>query len=98
MYTNNQQGKTHDRHILLFAFIHELSHVGCQQVGHTDQFWAYFRSLLFILCNYTYPGQRGKPAIKYCQIDLREQPYHNYCNSMKVYYNPLFDPDAFMQY
>lgn len=98
MCLRNSNGENHDHHILLFAFIHELAHVGCEDVGHTDEFWAHFRSLLYILCNYTYPGQRHKPPIKYCELDLKKVPYHNYCNSMRVFYNPLFDKDAFMTY
>ncbi len=57
MCLRNSEGRVHDHHILLFAFIHELAHVGCEDVGHTDEFWAYFRALLYILCDYRYPGQ-----------------------------------------
>jgi len=31
---------------LMFVVLHELAHVGCHTVGHTDEFWDGFASLL----------------------------------------------------
>ena len=98
MCLRNEEQRNHSNDILLFAFIHELAHVSCSDTGHTETFWAYFRALLYILCKYTYEGQKGKPSIKYCEIDLAQQPYYNFCNNMKVFYNPLFDREAFVSY
>jgi hypothetical protein len=52
MCLRNSNNANHSDDILLFAFIHELAHVGCNEQGHTDAFWAYFRLLLYILCTY----------------------------------------------
>ncbi len=46
MCLKNKEGKVHSKDILLFAFVHELAHAGCDEHGHTDMFWCYFRLLL----------------------------------------------------
>jgi hypothetical protein len=50
MCLRNSEGRVHADDILLFAFVHELAHAGCDEEGHTDMFWCYFRLLLQILC------------------------------------------------
>lgn len=42
----DQHGKYYDRDILVYVLIHELAHVLCSDVGHTDQFKAINTSLL----------------------------------------------------
>ena len=46
MCLRNREQKNHSDDILIFAFVHELAHVGCDEQGHTDAFWAYFRLLI----------------------------------------------------
>ena len=46
MCVRNKKDQVHSDDIVLFAFIHELSHVGCVSTGHDDEFWVYFRLLL----------------------------------------------------
>jgi hypothetical protein len=96
MCLRNRAGKNHSDDILIFAFIHELAHVGCDEQGHTDAFWTYFRLLIQILCRYEAEGV-SRVDIKYCYRDLRVDPYHGYCqNNFHVRYNPLFDREAFL--
>jgi hypothetical protein len=94
MCLRNTEGRVHSRDILLFAFVHELAHAGCNENGHTDMFWCYFRILLQILCIHQVPGI-PKWQIRYCDEDLRNKPYANYCNTFTVRYNPIFDNDAY---
>ena len=96
MCLRNRKGQNHSDDIIMFAFIHELSHVGCDEQGHTDAFWVYFRLLLAILCQHEAPGI-SRVGIKYCNTDLRTDPYFGYCqNNFNVYYNPLYDEKAYM--
>ncbi len=95
MCLRNVEGRVHSDDILLFAFVHELAHAGCDEQGHSDMFWCYFRLLLKILCQYEAPGIPPW-NIKYCDHDLRNNPYTNYCNTFTVTYNPLFDDTAYM--
>jgi len=34
--------------------------------------------------------------MKYCSIDLYKEPFKNYCGTMDVVYNPLFDKNAYI--
>ena len=63
-----QTGKNYDKNTLMFVVLHELTHVLCEDVGHTEKFFAINDALL----NYT--TQKGlydpsKPFVKnYCKI------------------------------
>jgi len=43
---NDENGKYYDKNLLLYVLLHELSHVMCDEVGHTDEFYNIFDELL----------------------------------------------------
>jgi hypothetical protein len=68
-----------DEHTLTFVAIHELSHIACSAIGHTQQFWDDFKFLL----------QNAKEAGIHEPVDYSQTPT-NYC-SMKITDNPYYD-------
>lgn len=42
----DKDGKYYDENMLTYVTIHELAHVKCPEIGHTDKFHAIFTSLL----------------------------------------------------
>jgi hypothetical protein len=69
-----------DFDIMLFAMLHEVSHIGNHDGwGHQDQFWRIFKFVL----------QEAVEAGVYNPVDYSRDP-KNYCG-LSVAYNPLFD-------
>ena len=69
---NKQTGEIADINTLTYVSIHELSHVMSSEVGHTDQFWSNFKSLLrqaMALNIYTYVDYSKSP-MPYCGISI----------------------------
>ena len=68
-----------DVNTLTFVAIHELAHIGSEQIGHGDEFWRNFKFLL----------QRAVEIKVYDPIDYKNKP-KRYC-SMDIHDNPLYD-------
>jgi len=68
-----------DEHTLMFVAIHELSHISCNSIGHTTEFWDNFKFLL----------ENAKAAGLHDPVDYSKKPT-KYC-SMKITDNPYFE-------
>lgn len=73
----------HDKNIIEFVVMHELSHIGSDVIGHDDlEFWINFKILI-------------KNAVElgiHKPINYQHKPVI-YC-SLRVDYNPFFDPEV----
>jgi len=74
---NNQ--RLIDENTLMFVALHELTHIGTSEIGHTPQYWKNFK---FILENAVNQGI-------YNAVDYKKQP-QNYCG-MTITDNPYYD-------
>lgn len=72
-------GKLIDENTLMFVALHELSHIGTDEIGHTDKYWRNFK---FILEQATEIGV-------YNPVDYTENP-EEYCG-MSISDNPYYD-------
>lgn len=66
---NPQNGQYYDKNTLMFVVLHELAHVLCNDVGHTENFSIINQSLLdhAIKCGFYDPS---KPFVKnYCSLN-----------------------------
>jgi len=77
--TEKGNNKLIDVNTLTFVAIHELAHIGSEQIGHGDEFWTNFKFLL----------QRAVEIKVYDPIDYKNKP-KRYC-SMDIHDNPLYD-------
>jgi hypothetical protein len=77
--TEKGNNKLIDVNTLTFVAIHELAHIGSEQIGHSDEFWKNFKFLL----------QRAVEIKVYDPIDYKNKP-KRYC-SMDIHDNPLYD-------
>lgn len=74
---NNEQ--LIDENTLMFVALHEITHIGTRDVGHTKQYWKNFK---FVLENASESGL-------YTPVDYKNNP-EPYCG-MDITDNPLFD-------
>ena len=74
---NNQ--RLIDENTLMFVALHELTHIGTSEIGHTPQYWKNFK---FILENAVNQGI-------YNAVDYKKKP-QNYCG-MTITDNPYYD-------
>ena len=68
----DEKGEYYDKNMLMYVTIHELAHVKCTEVGHTDKFYEIFNNLLdkASKCGVY---DRTKPLIKdYCEYSKDE--------------------------
>lgn len=63
----DENGKYYDENMLVYVLLHELAHVLCDEIGHTEKYRKIFRSLL----------HRAHEAGLY---DPSKPPLDNYCN------------------
>lgn len=78
--TEKNDGKLIDINTLTFVAIHELSHVACESVGHTNEFWSIFKFLLQESKNieiYNPIDYKNKPT-KYCGMTINDNPYYDF--------------------
>lgn len=68
----------HDKNILEFVALHEISHIGAVNYGHGEEFWTVFKFVL----------QEAKEAGLHRPIDYSSSP-RRYCG-IEVNYNPYF--------
>jgi hypothetical protein len=63
----DENGQYYDKNMLLYVTIHELAHVLCDEVGHTDKFYQIFDTLLDRAHNHGI-YDKHKPLIRdYCE-------------------------------
>ena len=82
----NEREELVDENIIPFVAIHELSHIGTSEVGHTQLFWNNFAWLLQRaeeIQIYEYTNFSAHP-VEYCGIHITDQPT----------YDKAKDPDA----
>lgn len=80
--TTKRGGKLIDLNTLTYVAVHELAHVACESIGHTDEFWRTFRTFLI-------------EAVKikiYKPVDYKAKPVP-YCGTT-ISENILFDGNA----
>lgn len=65
--SKDENGQYYDDNMLIYVILHELAHVLCDEVGHTEKYKVIFRSLL----------ERAHKAGLY---DPSNPPVDNYCN------------------
>lgn len=78
--TEKNDGKLIDMNTLTFVAIHELAHVACESVGHTNEFWSIFKFLLQESKNieiYNPIDYKKKPT-KYCGMTINDNPYYDF--------------------
>lgn len=63
----DKNGRYYDDNMLIYVLLHELAHVLCDEIGHTDKFKEIFRTLL-------------KRATLGGIYDPTKQPVDNYCS------------------
>jgi hypothetical protein len=63
----DEKGDYYDKHMLMYVTLHELAHVICTEVGHTDEFYRVFNKVLDRAEKHGLHDRR-KPLIKdYCE-------------------------------
>lgn len=68
--------KLMDKNTMTFVALHELAHVGSEEIGHTPEFWENFRWILEEAVNigvYRKQDFKAKP-VKYCGVDITDSP------------------------
>ena len=68
----DEKGEYYDKNMLIYVTIHELAHVKCPEVGHTDKFYEIFNHLLdkAARCGVY---DKHKPLIKdYCEYSKED--------------------------
>lgn len=74
---DNVQHKLHRSSILEFVVMHELSHLGCLEYGHENEFWNSFKFLITNAVNFKMHNPidyKAHPEI-YCGLALVHNPY-----------------------
>ena len=77
--TKRNSGKIIDINTLTYVAIHELAHVACESIGHTEEFWNIFKTMLI---------EASRIEI-YKPVDYSDKPV-SYCGT-KIDQNIIFD-------
>lgn len=74
--TRDSTEKTYDLNLLMFVTIHELSHVGCVEIGHGEEFQAFFKYLLKESIKYGIYKHTdyAKKPVEYCGLTITRSP------------------------
>lgn len=75
MCIKDENGDYYEENMLMYAALHELAHVLCDEIGHTDKYWALFDDVLKKAAN-TIDPKTGKPV-----YDPNGKINKNYCES-----------------
>jgi Zn-dependent peptidase ImmA (M78 family) len=65
---NPKTGFTYDKNTLMFVVLHELAHVLCKDVGHTETFSKINESLLVYAAQHKYYDPRQPFVANYCSL------------------------------
>lgn len=63
----DENGEYYDNNMLLFVAIHELAHVLCDEIGHTDKFNSIFNELLQKAIEHDIYDPNIEPILNYCE-------------------------------
>tara|TARA_B100002051_G_C16499672_1_gene517211 strand:- start:66 stop:608 length:543 start_codon:yes stop_codon:yes gene_type:complete len=71
--------KNLDINVLMFIAIHELSHIGTDEIGHTDTFWENMKFLLecAIKLDIYIPQDYSKFPVTFCGYEIESSPLYN---------------------
>ncbi len=77
--TEKKNGKLIDENTLTFVATHELAHVACKSIGHTDEFWKQFKFLLeeAVDIGIYNPVDYKKNPQRYCGMSITDNPYYD---------------------
>jgi hypothetical protein len=64
-------GKYYEKNMLIYATLHELAHIFCDEIGHTLKYHKIFARLLDIAENIHIYDPKSILPQKYCGIDTR---------------------------
>lgn len=63
----DENGEYYDENMLMFVAIHELAHVICDEIGHTDKFQSIFQELLNKASDLQIYDPNVAPIQNYCE-------------------------------
>ena len=65
-----------DMNVLMFIAIHELSHIGTDEIGHTDKFWDNMKFLLerAVELDLYVPQDYSKFPVTFCGYEINSSP------------------------
>ena len=75
----NNKGELIDENTLMFVALHEITHIGTEDIGHTDNYWNNFKFII----------EQAKEIGIYEPVNYGENP-KEYCG-MSITDNPYFD-------
>lgn len=66
-----------DHNTLMFVALHELSHIACDEVGHTEKYWRIFKEILEYAVDLGIyePVDYKKNPVVYCSMEITDNPY-----------------------
>jgi hypothetical protein len=68
-----------DKNTLMFVALHELTHIGTKEIGHTEQYWNNFKFMLEYAVKeqfYTPIDYKNNPE-PYCGMTISDNPYYD---------------------
>lgn len=81
-----EDGQMHSFQDLQFVILHELAHLGIEEYGHIDYFWAAFEFLMreAELAGLYVPIDYSKKSISYCGVKVTYNPYFDSLSPFKT--------------
>jgi hypothetical protein len=73
----NNKGKLIDPNTLMFVALHELAHIGTEEIGHTDKYWKNFKFIIEQAeeVGVYNPQDYSKEPEEYCGMTISDNPY-----------------------
>ena len=77
--SNKNNKQLIDKNTLMFVALHELSHIGTDEVGHTEKYWNNFKYILeqAVAAGIYKPVDYIKSPEGYCGMTITDNPYYN---------------------
>ena len=77
--SNKNNKQLIDKNTLMFVALHELSHIGTDEVGHTEKYWNNFKYILeqAVAAGIYKPVDYSKSPEGYCGMTITDNPYYN---------------------
>jgi len=68
-----------DKNTLMFVALHELTHIGTQDIGHTDTYWSNFKFVLehAVKERFYIPVDYKTNPAPYCGMTISDNPYYD---------------------
>ena len=67
----DEKGNYYDQNMLVFVLLHELAHVRCRDIGHTDEFHRIFKELLDTATLHGVYDPSIPPIKDYCEYNSK---------------------------